>query len=144
MQYRAVLFDFREGETKDVYWEGPDYVTVVGSLEAELACGEEFTDTQEIEVGGVKVLMWYTGPCDPQPKQRAWRLDDNDHWSNLYFGNAVFVPLEDRTNSYSGWVKGDCPLTSTEIAAHIVLLDHSDDFSEIHVIGIASAQQNPN
>jgi hypothetical protein len=83
MQYRAVLFSFRDGITKDVYWEGPDYVTVVDSLEAELACGEEFTDTSELEVGGVKVLMWYTGPCSPQPKDRAWRLDHGEHWSNL-------------------------------------------------------------
>jgi hypothetical protein len=135
MEYRAVLFDFLEGITKDVYWAGPNYVSVVGSLETVLACGEEFTETQEIEVGGVPVLMWYTGPCNPQPKDRAWRIDHGEHWSNTYFGNALFFPPEDKKNTYSGWVKGDCPMTCTQIAAHIVLVKHSEDFSEVKVVG---------
>jgi hypothetical protein len=135
MKYRAVLFNFREGITKDVFWEGPDYVTVVDTLEAELFCGEEFTETKEIDVGGVPLLMWYTGPCQPQPEGQAWRIDHREHWSNIYFGNALFFPLEDRQNPYSGWVGGDCPLTCAQVAAHIVLLKHSEDFSEVRVVG---------
>jgi hypothetical protein len=140
MKYRAVLFNLIEGFTKDVYWDGPDHVSLVNSLETELACGGDFIEVEglDIRVGGVSLFMLYTLVCDPPNQLLAWRIHDGERWSSAYLGNALFFP-PDSWGDYTGWVEGDCPMNCAQIAAHIMLVKYSEDFAEAQVVGTPAA-----
>ena len=136
MKYRAVLFDLYKGVTKDVYWDGPDYVSLIDSLETELACGADFTeiDEQHLKISGIFVFMRYTLTCDPPNQRLAWRIKHDDPGATTYLGNALFFAPE-AVADYSGWVEGDCPMSSAEIASKIMLVKYSEDFSEVQMLG---------
>jgi hypothetical protein len=135
MRYRAVLFNLWGGFTKDVYWDGPNYVSMVDLLEMELACGDEFVDVDEqhLKIGDIYMFMRYSLPCNPD-ERLAWRIEHCEATSKLFVGSALFFPPY-TANDCTGWVEGDCPMSSAEIAASITLVKYSEDFSEAQVLG---------